>query len=439
MKLNKIAIALAIAGFATGAQATNGYMSHGYGMKAKGMGGASIAMTEDTFGGANNPATMVWVGNRMDLGVDLFSPRREMSRTGVDAAVGMPPGFLDGSVESEDDYFLVPEFGYNRMLNNNMSLGVTVYGNGGMNSDYPAGSFTCMADTNADGIPDTPYPANALCGPSDLGVDLMQLIIAPTLSYKVNEQHSVGVSPLIGIQRFSAYGVQAFQGISSSPANVTNNGNEYAYGLGVRLGWMGKLNDKVSVGAAYASKIYMSELDKYSGLFAEQGDFDMPSNWGLGVAFQPTAQVKVALDYQRINYSDVASVSNPSTNAFPLGSNNGPGFGWEDVNVWKLGVEYALNSNLTLRAGYNHGDNPIQARDVTFNILAPGVIEEHVTLGFTYAFASGNELTMSYVHAFENSVTGASLLPAFMGAAPAGSETIKMHQDSLGIAYSWKM
>ena len=61
------AVALAVAGALTAgaAGATDGYFSHGYGMKAKGRGGASTAMTTDTFGGANNPATMVWVGNRI--------------------------------------------------------------------------------------------------------------------------------------------------------------------------------------------------------------------------------------------------------------------------------------------------------------------------------------------------------------------------------------
>jgi hypothetical protein len=46
---------------------------------------------------------------------------------------GMDPAL---TVESDSNYFLVPEFGYNRMVNNNLALGVTVYGNGGMNTDY---------------------------------------------------------------------------------------------------------------------------------------------------------------------------------------------------------------------------------------------------------------------------------------------------------------
>ncbi len=64
------------------ALATDGYYPHGYGMKAKGMGGASVAMADDAYGGANNPASMVWAGSRFDIGVDLFSPRRDISRSG---------------------------------------------------------------------------------------------------------------------------------------------------------------------------------------------------------------------------------------------------------------------------------------------------------------------------------------------------------------------
>jgi long-chain fatty acid transport protein len=71
--------------------------------------------------------------------------------------------------------------------------------------------------------------------------------------------------------------------------------------------------------------------------------------------------------------------------------------------------------------------------EAMFKILAPAVIENHATLGFTYMLASGNEVTMSYMHAFENEVSGAR--PGFGG----GTDTIKMYQNSLGIQYSWKM
>lgn len=45
---------------------------------------------------------------------------------------------------------------------------------------------------------------------TNLGVDLMQLIVAPTVAYKFNDRHSVGISPLLVFQQFKAYGLQAF-------------------------------------------------------------------------------------------------------------------------------------------------------------------------------------------------------------------------------------
>ncbi len=426
MNFTRVFAFMALAGLAGSAFATNGYFSHGYGMKAKGMAGAATATHDDAFFGANNPAAAAFAGNRIDLGADVFSPRRKASRTGL--------GPFDASVDSDSKYFLVPEFGYNRMINNDLALGVTVYGNGGMNSNYPGGQ---IAAGNCG-----PAAANLLCGDGKLGVNLMQLIVAPTAAYKIAPSHSLGVSPLIGYQRFKADGLQAFGMASADPANLTNRGNDDAFGYGVRIGYMGKLTPTVTIGAAYASKMRFEEFSKYQGLFAEQGDFDIPENYNLGVAWQASPAVKLALDYQRINYGSVKSIANPSTNAFipaPLGADNGPGFGWDDIDVWKLGVEYKYSQQLTLRAGYNHGDNPIQARDVTFNILAPGVVKDHATLGFTYTLASGNELTLSYAHAFKNDVSGTSILPAFMGGAPAGTEKIEMYQNSLGVQYSWKM
>ena len=441
MRKTQLVLALAAVGFAGSAFATNGYFSHGYGMKAKGMGGAATASSDDAFGGANNPASMAFAGNRLDLGADFFSPRREFSRAG-----GADPG----SVESDSNYFLVPEFGYNKMVNPNLALGVTVYGNGGMNTDYAPG----QGDTGvcAGGAPTgvTGPTLNMLCGQGSLGVDLMQLVIAPTAAYKVNANHSIGISPLLGYQRFKAEGLQAFSAISLDPANLTNRGYDDSFGYGVRVGYMGKITSAVTIGAAYASKMNFEKLDKYKGLFAEQGDFDIPENYNIGVAWQATTAVKLALDYQRINYSGVASVSNtsqppgcvgappfgPGVGVTCLGGSSGIGFGWQDIDVWKLGAEYKYSQNLTLRAGYNRGDNPIRGRDVTFNSIAPGIIKDHVTLGFTYTLATGNELTMSYMHGFANDVVGADNIYFPTGSA---ANKIKMYQNSLGIQYSWKM
>ena len=427
LKLAPLAATLAAALAAGSASATNGYFPHGYGMKAKGMGGASIALAQDSFGGANNPASMVWAGSRLDIGLDWFSPVRSAERSSAGFAT------LNGKVDSGRENFAIPELGYNHMISGDLSLGVSVYGNGGMNTTYPQGNFDCGGG-----------PANMLCGSGELGVDLMQLIVAPTLAYKLNAQHSVGASLLLGYQRFKASGLQAFDNapgfppFTSSPGNVTNRGYDNATGAGLRVGYLGRLSDAVAIGASYSSKVNMSKFKKYSGLFAEGGDFDIPSNYYVGVALMPNAAWTLALDVGRINYSGVAAVGNSSMVAAPLGADNGPGFGWKDVKMVKVGVAWRPNDTWTIRAGYNRCDSPISSADVTFNILAPGVMTDHYTAGFTWALDKDSELTGALMTAPRRSVGGPSLFNGVMGAGAAGNETISMRQTSLGIAWSKK-
>lgn len=398
----RAAAAAALLALAWPAQATNGYFPHGFGLKAKGMGGASLAMAHDAFAGVNNPAQAAVVGNRWDLGAEVFNPRRS-------ATVSTPMGPME--VESRKDAFLIPEFGYNVALSSKLGVGITVYGNGGMNTEYPAvfpgdTNFFCSSPT--------------MCGSGKLGVDLMQLIVAPTAAYEVAPGHSFGVSPLLVYQVFKAYGLQAF--------GLPNQGQDSSTGIGLRLGYLGKLGDRVTVGASYSPRINMSRFKKYERLFAKQGDFDIPENYALGVAVQVTPSIQVALDHSRINYSGVPSVGNGSLANFAngFGADNGPGFGWRDVSVTKLGVQWQMNGQWTWRAGYNHGTNPVRAEDVYLNILAPGVVRSHVTLGATYAPAQNTEITFALWHAKRHEVSGSMPAPTKIG----------MSQNGFGVQYS---
>lgn len=409
MKIKKIAALIAIAGLSGSAFATNGYFSHGYGMKAKGMAGVGIAYGQDTLAAATNPANMVLQGNRWDAGVDYFRPQRESKITGF--------GTFDGN--DLEDYF-VPEFGYNKMINSNMSLGVSVYGNGGMATQY--GDYNARTAAT---------PLQMGTAGKSAGVDLSQLFIAPTLAYKLNENHAVGVTLKIAYQSFEAFGLQNFNAApqTSSPGNVTNNGHDGSWGYGLAFGWTGQVTPTLTLGASYHSRTYMQKFDKYKGLFAEQGDFDIPESYGVGFAWKAMPNLTVAGDIQQINYGSVKSIANKSTVLAPLGANNGSGFGWGDMTVYKLGVSYDYNKDLTLRGGYSWTDAPYNGTQTFFNILAPGIIEQHLTLGATWKVANGAEVTVSYMHAFENTVKGKG--------ATAGIDNT-MYQDSLGIAYGAK-
>jgi len=414
-------------GFVATASATNGYFSHAYSIKNKGMAGAGVAAPMDAMVPATNPAGLTEVGNRLDIGLSIFNPNREYTVAG--APSGGPGTFplMPGNVESGSDYFFIPSIGWSKQINENSAIGIAMYGNGGMNTDYNAATFNYV-------IP--------LSGPT--GVDLMQLFIAPTYAHKFAEKHSFGITPIIGAQFFEAKGLQAFGGFSSDPTNLTNNGHDSAYGFGARIGYLGKLTDQFNVGFSYQTKIYMDEFDDYAGLFAEQGDMDIPSNWTIGVAFMPTPAVTLALDVQQIYYSDVNSVSNPllpNLMTALLGNNTGAGFGWEDMTVIKLGLQWARTEKWTYRFGYSYGEQPIPSsmtlgnfnNEVLFNIIAPGVIEQHATFGFTYTFANQSELDFSLTYAFENDVKGLNPMDP-----TAQTIELTMNQWEVGLGYSWK-
>jgi long-chain fatty acid transport protein len=71
---------------------------------------------------------------------------------------------------------------------------------------------------------------------------------------------------------------------------------------------LGRLNDYVAVRATWQSKTHMGRFEKYSGLFADGGSFDIPESYGLGLAVRPTLALRIGLDWQRILYSDIPAV-----------------------------------------------------------------------------------------------------------------------------------
>ncbi len=148
--VKKSLLAIAISGviISPAVNATNGYFSHGYSTKEKGLAGAGTAYSQDAMAAGTNPAGMAFVGERMDVGLWLFSPSPRKYTSSGPASNFFDPGtgqftfgIGDGgqSIESENDFFLIPHFAYNKMLTSDSAVGISIYGNGGMNSEYEGG------------------------------------------------------------------------------------------------------------------------------------------------------------------------------------------------------------------------------------------------------------------------------------------------------------
>jgi long-chain fatty acid transport protein len=385
--------------------ATNGYFLIGFGSKSRGMGGVGIGLAQQGQTAAVNPAGLVDIKTRFDADVALFVPERW-------AACCLAPE----GVKSGANTFLIPSMGAAYKFNRKISMGFAAVG-AGANTRYEK-NFFFDDPTLPGGQADTSGTV--------LGINLIQMIMAPGVAYNINKQHAIGASLQIGVQTFRGSGMgDAFRPFSQSPNLLTENGNDWSYGAGIRLGYRGKFfKKKLTIGTTYASKVYMTKFDKYAGLFAEEGKFDIPENYGIGLAYKPNKKLTLALDYVRINYSDIASVGNaslpissdPANTVDKLGNADGPGFEWDDMDVFKIGMAYDLNEKWTVRAGFNYGETPINENDsLEFNVLAPAVSEKHYTIGGTYKISKKSEINFVYQHSPKNKlstvISGTTQLP----------------------------
>lgn len=147
------------------------------------------------------------------LGIIWFQPTR-----GVD--IGGNGAGLDGSYDGNDTKnFGVPKIGYTKQLKQQWAVGVAVYGNGGINTDYGRSPWAAFGATGS------------------AGVNLEQHFISPNVAFNITPEHAVGLALNLAYQRFEAKGISVFAGggYSESPGDFSHRGADSAYG--VVLAW----------------------------------------------------------------------------------------------------------------------------------------------------------------------------------------------------------
>jgi long-chain fatty acid transport protein len=143
----------------------------------------------------------------------------------------------------------------------------------------------------------------------------------------------------------------------------------------------------------------------------------------------------------RIEYGGVSSIG-ASSRCFMredrclLGADDGPGSGWRDTTVLKLGIAWRASAGLVLRAGLGLLRQPIPPGETLLNIFAPAVSEKHLTLGASYAFVRGWDLSAAYTHAYYNVVHGVDSIPPGdpVGGIGGGEANLRMRQRAFGAA-----
>ncbi len=441
MKKLTVIMAFLVASFgaANQAQATNGHQMMGLGAYGKSMGGAVTAAPEDTTTAITNPAGMALIGDRADFNFDLFMPTRSSDFTGAG-------GEAD---EGGSPLYLAPAVGWTGEIGNDLYFGGGMFLTSGMGVDY---NTINSVPINAAFGDFTPWKAN-------LYSQYQFWKLAPTLAKKFSDKLYVGASINIDYQQM------AFKQKFSDPNSANYIGADLsravgAMGFGATIGAIFKVNDVIQIGATYISEQSFADMeyrlsagdivfpDGTGKLYTNSdGTYSMgmnfPQQLSFGIAVTPNEKFKITADIKWINFSathDQIDLSGDFTmvdmvtgapvdtaGSMPLN------FGWSDVMVYAVGVEYKVSSMTTLRAGYNHGDSPIGEEDVFNNIVFPAIVEDHLGLGVDLALGSRWGVGLAYMKTLKKEIDGKNDM---MGSD--SNTTITLEEQSLLIAISYK-
>jgi len=337
----KLATAAVVALSATSAMATNGTNLVGYGAKSRAMGGTGVAQYQGAESVFNNPALIGYSEeDEVTIGGTILAPD-------VSYTMGAQEQTSDASAS------IIPAVGMVHKISDEYSIGLAMYGVGGMGIDYANNPFN---------------PGERM---SD---NLMTMRLSVPMAYTTNG-FSVGIAPII------EYGALAMsKGTVGQDGGVTS---DIAFGYEVGLAYT---NSGYTIGADYKSAI---EHD-YKGTFnsnttgGTQSLLDSPAVATVGASYNYNEST-VSIEYKNIAYG--------SANGFQ-------DFGWEDQNVYAIGYEYARD-NWAARAGLNYGAQPIDtnAPSAIGSLMAfPGVTEMHYTAGGSYAFNDKMSLDVAFVY-----------------------------------------
>ncbi|WP_292528042.1 OmpP1/FadL family transporter [Methylocystis sp.] len=410
----------------------DGYFLTGYGPRQRALGGAGVADSRDPMAMSINPAGIVGLDRTFQVGLAASLPERGYSTT------GLPAVLAPGDVRSGRPIFPVPNGAYVQPIDAESAWGVANYGNGGLNTSYDFQHFKPPVKAGPGGAITVAPSFGGILGGGWAGLDLQQSFMSVTYARKFGPI-TVGFSPTLAIQMFNAQGLKILSPYSSNMYNFSDMGYDWSAGGGFRVGVEWRATNELRFGLAGATPMFMSKLEKYRGLIADNGSFDIPATLIAGVAYDLLPSLTLMADWRHIFYSATTA----GYASFPIwygsfGSYGGSGFDWRDTDSASFGVEWRTASKLTLRVGYHYSTLLMRERSATLAALAPLVAAHAVTGGFGYQLTENSSIDFAAIHDFKNSVSYFENAP-FVGRAffPAIPINLLPHYNTNAVITAW--
>ncbi|HSW12624.1 MAG TPA: outer membrane protein transport protein [Solimonas sp.] len=371
-----------------------GVFAHGYGMKSEGAGGVGLAWAEDSSALAANSAAALSLGRRVDAGLDWIQAHSGGSFRGNAAG---PDQRYDSRGQ---EHFFIPQAGYVQPLRPDLALGVTMF-SAGFGTDYEKSPYTRFG------------------GAPRAGIKLMQSVLSTSLAWAPIPSQHLGVGLNLAYQEVNVDGLGFLAPLSVAPANVSDQGADSAYGYSLQLGWQGRISKRVSGGVAWRSRTKLGRFQRYRGLLPNGGELDLPAIYGAGLVYRPVPVLALSFDLSRVDFAEEAASGNSVRRLSEgrlLGSDEGPGFGWRNQTIGKLGASWQATSVLRLRAGYSRANRVMPPSETFLGLVAPVVMRQHYTLGATLTTPGAWEWTGFTAYAPRSRVAGeGSIASAFGG------------------------
>ncbi len=413
------------------ALATNGMYLAGYGSEAAGRAGANLAIADRSLGLQANPAGIAQLqGRHFGVDLQLLVPK-----------LGYNSDLTHTAIDAHNSVFGMPSFSYVQGRKGSpWTWGAGLISQGGMGATF-------------DGY-HTPFGTV-----DNTWSEVRFLTFTPTLAYAVNPDLAFGASVNAGYSdvAFSFYPNTSYYNTNGTPldpsddigffgANLTKRARAFNYSG--RLGAMWSVVPQLQVGAIYQSKTQgdykngtLTLNQSAIGLGMVKYDavvegFTWPAQYGLGVQVRPVDRWMLTADMRRFQWSDaIQKIEVKGTKpdkASPVTAPVMPFvFDWKDVWAVAVGGEFRATPALTLRGGYNFGQNPVPA--ATLNPLFPAITEKHATVGAGYTWG-GNTMNVALERAFEASVTNNNTDQNVNPFGPGANVTHSQWTFSLGVS-----
>ncbi len=390
--------------------AGNGHLLHGVGAVNSSMGGAGVALLEDSIAALHvNPALLVKVeGNQISFSSEFFEDGLR-----VEAQVGLRTSSTDATTQIG----VIPAFGWmGHKPGAPMGMGFGLLGEAGFRTDYPQDSSNFLLLPQPDGF-------------GRIFTDLSIVKIPFAFAFQVNKQLAVGLS--INIYR----GSLAIQPLPVVQPDCASNGqcwlpgasNQVSrFGIGGQFGFVYDVNPMVSFGLSYTTKQKFSQyrwnstvenplVARFGTARELQFNLDGPQTVQFGFGLHPSKKLSVALDGKYIHYNGVAGIG--EAGGVDTVNHKLIGIGWKNIWVGMIGAEYKPNPKMSLRLGYNHGMSPIKSELTVTSMGTPSTFQKHFCAGMGMALMPHIGMDIGFYYTPRETKSG-PILSLYQGVVP---------------------